>query len=129
MGFTRGIRGAITVERDSPEAILQATQELLGAIQLANTDLRPQDLVSAIFTVTDDLRSTYPAEAARQLGWVEVPLLCAREIPVPGSLPLVIRVLLHWNTDLPQSDVHHVYLGRAAALRPDLVNNIGMEKG
>lgn len=129
MGFTRGIRGAITVERDSPEAILQATQELLSAIQLANTDLRPQDLVSVIFTVTDDLRSTYPAEAARQLGWVEVPLLCAREIPVPGSLPLVIRVLLHWNTDLPQSDVHHVYLGRAAALRPDLVNNIGMEKG
>jgi chorismate mutase len=70
--------------------------------------------------VTDDLTSTYPALAARQLGWVEVPLLCAREIAVPGGMPHVIRVLLHWNTDLLQSDVRHVYLGRAVALRTDL---------
>jgi len=117
---TRGVRGAIGVEEDRLESITQATDELLRMILQANPSLRSQDLASAFFTMTDDLSSAYPALAARQLGWVEVPLLCAREINVPGSLPRVIRVLLHWNTDLPQSAVRHVYLGRAAALRPDL---------
>ena len=123
MLVTRGIRGAISVEEDTQDSILQATHELLIEILQTNPSLQPQDLASALFTMTDDLTSTYPALAARKLGWVEVPLLCAREIAVPGGMPRVIRVLLHWNTVLPQSDMRHVYLGRAVALRPDLVLN------
>ena len=116
----RGVRGAITVERDQPEEILAATGELLLAILQANPTLEPGDLASAIFTVTGDLCSVYPAKAARQMGWTEVPLMCALEIPVPGGLPRCIRVLLHWNTDLPQQSIHPVYLRKAASLRPDL---------
>jgi chorismate mutase len=78
-------------------------------------------VASAIFTVTDDLVSTFPAQAARQMGWERVPMLCAREIPVPNSLPRVIRALVHWNTELPQSEIKHVYLREAVKLRPDLV--------
>ena len=120
MLVTRGIRGAISVEEDTRDSILQATHEMLIEILRANPGLQPGDLASALFTLTDDLTSTNPALAARKLGWVEVPLLCAREIAVPGGMPRVIRVLLHWNTVLAQSEVRHVYLGRAAALRPDL---------
>jgi chorismate mutase len=75
-----------------------------------------------LFTLTGDLVSTYPAQAARQLGWVNVPLLCMQEIPVPGGLVHCIRVLLHWNTDLPQTVIHHIYLEEAVRLRPDLTN-------
>lgn len=116
----RGVRGAATVEADSPEEILEVSRELLQAILDANPGLRPEDLASAFFTVTDDLQAAYPAQAARQLGWDLVPLMCAREIPVPGSLPRCIRVLIHWNTDLPQKSIQHVYLGAATVLRPDL---------
>lgn len=116
----RGIRGATVAEHDQEEAILQATQELLSAIMMANPTLKIDDLASVFFSVTEDLSATYPAQAARELGWNEVPLLCSREIPVPGSLPRCIRVLLHWNTDLPQHAIRHVYLGAAAELRPDL---------
>ena len=116
----RGVRGATTAQANQPDAILDAARELLGAILEANPTMNPDDLASALFTVSDDLSAAYPAAAARSLGWVNVPLLCAREIPVPGGLPLCIRVLLHWNTDLPQSLVRPVYLGAAAALRPDL---------
>ena len=119
----RGIRGAIDVSKDEPEAILEATRALLEAMREANPSLRSQDLASIIFTVTSDLTSVYPAQAARQLGWVEVPLLCAQEIPVPDSLPGVVRVLAHWNTELPQEAIHHVYLGEASQLRPDLAQN------
>ncbi len=117
----RGIRGAITVDMDTPEHILTATRELLEAILNANPDLRCEDIASALFTVTDDLCAAYPALAARQMGWERVPMMCAREIPVPGSLPRCIRVLLHWNTDLPQEAVRHVYLREAMVLRPDLM--------
>jgi len=117
----RGIRGAITVTNDHPNQILQATQELLEAILVANEGMQPEDIASAIFTMTEDLASTFPAQAARQMGWGLVPMLCAREIPVPDSLPNVIRVLVHWNTDIPQSDIKHVYLRDAVKLRPDLV--------
>ncbi len=117
----RGIRGATVVEHDDPEEVLAATRELLSALLKANPTLIPSDLASALFTVTGDLCTAYPARAARQLGWDDVPLMCALEIPVPGSLPRCIRVLLHWNTDLPQAAVLHVYLGKAAGLRPDLV--------
>jgi chorismate mutase len=116
----RGIRGAIDVISDQPEEILTATRELLEAILLANPALKPADLASVLFTVTGDLQSTYPAQAARQMGWKEVPLMCGCEIPVPGSLPRCVRVLLHWNTNLAQADVRHIYLRGAVALRPDL---------
>jgi chorismate mutase len=117
----RGIRGATTVTADEPDLILQATRELLEEILAANEGMQPEDVASALFTVTDDLVSTFPAQAARQMGWGLVPMLCAREIPVPGSLPRVIRVLVHWNTELPQNTVTHVYLRDAVKLRPDLV--------
>jgi chorismate mutase len=116
----RGIRGATAVENDDPEEILTATRELLTTVLRANASLQPEDIASALFTVTDDLRSAYPARAARDLGWTHVPLMCAQEIPVQDSLPRCIRILLHWNTDLPQSAVRHVYLGAATRLRPDL---------
>ena len=118
---TRGIRGATTVSADVPDLILQATRELLEAILEENEGMQPEDVASAIFTVTEDLVSTFPAQAARQMGWDLVPMLCGREIPVPESLPRVIRVLVHWNTEIPQSDITHVYLRDAVKLRPDLV--------
>lgn len=117
----RGIRGATTVSADEPALILQATRELLEAILDENIGMRAEDVASAVFTVTDDLVSTFPAQAARQMGWELVPMLCAREIPVPASLPRVIRVLVHWNTEIPQSEIKHVYLRDAVKLRPDLV--------
>jgi chorismate mutase len=118
---TRGIRGATTVTADEPELILEATRELLEEILAENDSMKPEDVGSAIFTVTDDLASTFPAQAARQMGWGLVPMLCAREIPVPNSLPRVIRVLVHWNTDISQNKITHVYLREAVKLRPDLV--------
>jgi chorismate mutase len=117
----RGIRGATNVTADEPDLILQATRELLEEILAANEGMRPEDVASALFTVTDDLVSTFPAQAARQMGWGLVPMMCAREIPVPGSLRSVIRVLVHWNTELPQNEITHVYLHDAVKLRPDLV--------
>ena len=117
----RGIRGATTVSADEPDLILQATRELLEEVLAENEGMQPEDVASAIFTVTDDLLSTFPAQAARQMGWDMVPMLCGREIPVPNSLPRVIRVLVHWNTELPQSEIKHVYLRDAVKLRPDLV--------
>ncbi len=117
----RGIRGATTVTADESELILQATRELLEEILAENEGMQPEDVASAIFTVTDDLASTFPAQGARQMGWGLVPMLCAREIPVPNSLPRVIRVLVDWNTELPQDRITHVYLRDAVKLRPDLV--------
>ena len=117
----RGIRGATTVAADEPDLILQATRELLEEILEENENMKPEDVASALFTVTDDLASTFPAQAARQMGWGLVPMLCAREIPVPNSLPRVIRVLVHWNTELSQKEITHVYLRDAVKLRPDLV--------
>jgi|SRR3972149_3909457 chorismate mutase len=119
----RGIRGAIAVAQNESGAILDATKELLLAILAANQGLKPADIGSAFFTLTEDLTATYPAQAARDLGWQQVPLLCGREIPVPGGLPRCIRVLIHWNTDLPQDAIQHVYLGEAACLRPDMNGN------
>ncbi|MBV6450350.1 MAG: Chorismate mutase AroH [Anaerolineales bacterium] len=118
---TRGIRGATTVAADEPDLILEATRELLEVILDSNEGMIPEDVGSAIFTVTDDLASIFPAQAAREMGWGLVPMLCAREIPVPNSLPRVIRVLVHWNTDVLQSEITHVYLRDAVKLRPDLV--------
>ncbi|HEX6541454.1 MAG TPA: chorismate mutase [Ktedonobacterales bacterium] len=115
----RGLRGATTATGNSAEAILAATRELLEQL-VARNALSVEDIASAFFTVTDDLDEAYPALAARELGWGEVALLCAREIPVPHSVSRCIRVLLHINTTKRQHDLHHVYLREAAALRPDL---------
>lgn len=115
----RAARGAATVERDDPEQLCAVTRTLLSAIVERNR-IGVADLVSVMFTVTDDLRSDFPARAARELGWLDVPLLCAREIPVPGSLPRCVRVLLHFHTTRARSGIVHVYLGLARSLRPDL---------
>ena len=117
----RGIRGAITVSADQPDLILMATRELLEAILEANPGMDPEEIASVFFTVTEDLVSTFPAQGARQMGWGSVPMMCAREIPVPNSLARVIRVLVHWNTESLQSAIKHVYLREAVKLRPDLV--------
>ncbi len=117
----RGIRGATTVCENQAEAVLSATRELLLAILEANPSLRPDDIASAFFTVTHDLIAAHPARAARDMGWGEVPLMCAQEIPVPGSLPCCIRVMIMWNTDRLQKEIRHVYLRDAVQLRPDLV--------
>ena len=121
----RGIRGAITVTANDHTEILAKTRQLLAAILAANPSLEPAEIGSAFFSVTADLNSAFPAEAARKYGWDRVPLLCFQEIPVPGSLPLCIRTLIHWNTDLAQDQIHHVYLDSAKVLRPDL----SMEEG
>lgn len=113
----RGIRGATTVAENSREAILAATRELLALIAERN-EVAVEEIASAFFTVTEDLDAEHPALAARQLGWHDVALLCAREIPVPGSLGRVIRVLLHVNTTKSLAEIRHVYLREAVALRP-----------
>ncbi len=119
----QGIRGATVASADQPEAILSATRELIKEIVHANTTLIPEDIASVIFTTTPDLASAYPAQAARSQGWGEVPLLCGKEIPVPDGLQRCIRVLVHWNTNLPQDEVRHVYLGQAGELRPEWALN------
>ena len=114
----RGIRGAITAEENTAEAILAATRDLLALIVEAN-DLKVEDVASVIFTTTPDLTATFPAKAAREMGWRDVALLDAQEIPVPGSLERCIRVLIHWNTGKSAAEIRHVYLKGAQALRPD----------
>jgi chorismate mutase len=112
----RALRGAITVDENSADAILDATEELVHEL-LERNSLHPDDLVSCLFTCTDDLDAAFPAEAARRLGLNAVPLLCAREIDVPGALPRVIRLMVHCYME---GDVQHVYLRDAEALRRDL---------
>jgi len=119
----RAIRGATTVDGDTPEQIRSATRELLETI-VARNGITRVDVISAIFTVTHDLTSDFPAHAARELGWLDVPLLCTLEIPVPGSLARCIRVLLHVETDVPRTGIKQVYLHAARTLRPDLVSDV-----
>lgn len=114
----RALRGATTVDENSSDAILGATEELLHAVMEQNA-LAIDDMVSCIFTCTDDLDADFPAVAARRVGLNAVPLLCAREIDVPGALPRVIRLLLHCYAD-EQTEPRHVYLRDATALRRDL---------
>ncbi len=115
----RGVRGATTVDRNEREEILSATRQLL-ALMIRRNDIDPRDVASALFTTSPDIDAEFPALAARQLGWLDVPLLCGHEMTVPGGLPMCIRVLLHWNTDKSQHDVEHVYVREAKRLRPDL---------
>jgi chorismate mutase len=112
------LRGATSVERNEAESVLGATEQLMRELMSRN-ELDPSDVVSCIFTATDDLDAEFPAVAARRIGFDRVPLLCAREIPVPGAMPRVIRVLIHYYA--PDDHVaQHVYLGEASKLRSDL---------
>ncbi|MCW2544156.1 MAG: chorismate mutase [Frankiales bacterium] len=115
----RAVRGAIQVDADERDQVLEATTELLTAV-LERNSISPDDLISVVFTATPDLTSEFPAYAARQMGITDVPLLCAREIDVPHAMPRVLRLLAHVETDLPRADVRHVYLRGAAQLRTDL---------
>jgi chorismate mutase len=115
----RALSGATTVDVDTPEEIASATVELLEAMFERN-GVDHDDLISLWFTATEDLVSTFPATAARAIGLGDVPLLCAREIPVPGSMPRCIRVLAHLTTDRARSELRHVYLRQAVSLRDDL---------
>src|SRR5262245_27300564 len=113
----RGVRGATTATANTREAICSATHELLRRLIEAN-EIPLEEIASAFFTVTDDLDAEYPALAAREIGWDNVPLLCAREIAVPGGLARCIRVLLHVNTEKTQDQIRHIYLRETAILRP-----------
>jgi chorismate mutase len=114
--YCRGIRGATTVEHNDREEILEATTELLQRL-IEQNDLQTTDIASAIFSLTADLDAEFPAVAARKLGWNDVPLLCTREVPVPGSLNKCIRVLLHVNTTRSVAEIQHVYIRGAVNLR------------
>ncbi|MEC9489243.1 MAG: chorismate mutase [Halanaerobium sp.] len=117
--FLIGIRGATTVEANTQAAILARTEELLQAMMVEN-NLVEDDLVSIIFSLTDDLNAVYPAAAAREMGLLNTPLFCTREIPVPGSLASCVRILIHANSSLQKDEVEHIYLHGAKQLRPDL---------
>jgi chorismate mutase len=119
----RGVRGATTADENTREAILAATRELVSQLIEAN-GIEPEDVASVIFTTTTDLNADYPAVAARTLGWSDVALLCAHEINVPESVPLCIRVLIHWNTAVRADEIQHVYLKGAVKLRPDRIKPI-----
>ena len=116
----RGIRGATTVESDDAALIRAAARELMEEILRRNQISDFDEVISAVFTTTEDLVSAFPAEAARAIGMNQVPLLCAQEIPVTGSMPRCIRVLLHVNSDRAPKEIEHVYLRDAQTLRPDL---------
>ena len=115
----RGVRGATTVESNTRDEILTATRQLV-ALMIRQNDIRAEDVSCALFTTTPDLDAEFPALAARQLGWLDVPLMCSHEIAVPGALEKCVRVMVHWNTDLPQNAIQHVYIKEAKHLRPDL---------
>jgi len=115
----RALRGAIQVDADDRDAILDGTTELLTEV-LRRNGLSGEDLISVVFTATPDLTAEFPAYAARLLGFTDVPLLCASEIDVPGAMPRVLRLMAHVETDRPRAALHHVYLRGAAALRRDL---------
>lgn len=118
----RGIRGAIDVPENTAEAIDHRTQELLRAMVAAN-NLDPRHIVSIFLTATVDLDAAYPAAAARAIGWTHIPLLDAQEIDVQGGMPRVIRVLMHVESEKSHDDIHHIYLGSAVSLRPDLTQS------
>ena len=114
----RGVRGAITVSANTADAMLEATRELLKTLMLYN-DMKAEDIATIYFSTTSDLNATFPAVAARQIGLLDTALLCGHEMEVPGSLPLCIRVMIHWNSTKTQKEVVHVYLREAKKLRPD----------
>jgi chorismate mutase len=114
----RGVRGATTAIANTAEDILEATDELLRMVIRLN-DLDPANVASVIFTTTPDLTATFPALAARDIGWTEVPLMCAHEMAVPGSLQKCVRVMIHVNSTRSAAEIKHVYLNGARELRPE----------
>lgn len=116
----RGVRGAITVQENSAEAILDATEEMLRWL-IEQNNIVEEEVVSVLFTSTPDLNAAFPAKAARNMGWRHVALMGFQEIDVPEGLKMCIRVLIHWNTDKSNRELKHAFLRGAAALRPDLV--------
>lgn len=116
---TRAVRGAIQVDADTRDDVLGGSAELVAAV-LERNALSPEDIISILFTATPDLTAEFPAYAARLLGLVDVPLMCAAEIAVPGAMPRVLRLLAHVETPRSRSQLRHVYLRGAAALRTDL---------
>ena len=115
----RAIRGAIQIDADDRDAILEGTAELVTAVMTRN-DLTPDDVISVLFTVTQDLTAEFPALAARKLGFHAVPLMCATEIPVQGAMPRVVRLMAHVETQQPRAKIQHAYLRGAVALRQDI---------
>jgi chorismate mutase len=116
----RGVRGATTVTSNTEEAILLAAEELLAKIIEVN-HIQPDSVASVFISTTDDINAAFPAKALRKFeGWTYVPVMCMREIPVPNSLKMCIRFMLHVNTSLTQEEINHVYLNEAIVLRPDL---------
>jgi len=118
MTVCRGVRGATTVVSTDKESVLRATRELLALLIRVN-GIQSEDVASALFTTTEDITSVFPAQAARQLGWLDVPLMCGHEMRVEGALTKCVRILLNWNTDTPQKEIQHIYLHEARSLRPD----------
>ncbi len=117
--FVRAIRGAITVSENTKKSILEGTNELLVEI-IKRNELEESSVISAIFSVTNDLNATFPAIAAREIGWKDISLLCTNEIDVPGSLQSCVRVLIHFNTEKTNNEIKHVFLKGATVLRPDI---------
>jgi chorismate mutase len=115
----RAVRGAIQVDSGDRDAILEATAELVTEV-MARNDLTTDDVISVLFTATPDLTAEFPALAARKIGFHDVPLICASEIAVPGAMPRVVRLMAHVETGRPRSEIQHVYLRGAAALRLDI---------
>ena len=115
----RGVRGATTADANTREEILAATRQLL-ALMIRRNGIEPEDVGSALFTTSPDLNAEFPALAARQIGWLDVPLLCTYEVDVPCSLRQFVRILVNWNTDKLQDQITHIYIKDAVRLRPDL---------
>ncbi|RFU65537.1 chorismate mutase [Peribacillus glennii] len=116
----RGVRGAITVDRNEEQHIIEATEKLLVNM-IEENEIEPENVASVFISVTDDINSVFPAKALRKFnGWTYVPVMCMQEIPVPNSLKFCIRIMIHLNTELAQQDIRHAYLEKAIALRPDL---------
>lgn len=118
----RGLRGAITIAADKEQYVLEETVKLTLEVAKAN-NVKPEDIASIIISTTPDITSAFPAKSVRMMeGWQYVPIMCMHEMNVDGALPLCIRVLIHANTDIPQSEIRHIYLNDAVKLRPDLAN-------
>lgn len=122
--MVRGVRGATTIEDNTKRAIISATEKLVREMITAN-NIKATDVAQILVSTTEDINACFPAAAVRLIeGWMYVPVMCMREIPVPDSLPLCIRVMMTVNTDIEQSEITHIYLERAISLRPDLIQHI-----
>jgi chorismate mutase len=120
----RGVRGAITVNCNTEDSITSATEELLEQL-IDENKILPEQVASVFISTTEDLNASFPARALRKFaGWTYVPVMCMRELPVPNSLKMCVRIMMHVNTAVPQEEVVHVYLGGAKVLRPDLGNTL-----